>query len=169
MRRFLLALACALMMIAVATASAAEKISGESVVLVRETPAQLMADRIAPASVVVRSTYLPGGTVYEPGRDYVIDAPKGTIARTRDSRIPDFSTNILFGQKDFDHSRFPGYGNGKFFVYVDYQCERAPALTKLRDVSTLLAKTAHRLRSGQPVKLIAFGDSITAGGDASSV
>jgi len=75
---------------------------------------------------------------------------------------------MLFGKKDFDHSQFPGYGNGKFFVYVDYAHEQSLKLVAPRDASALLAKTAERLRSGKAVKLIAFGDSITVGGEASS-
>ena len=96
---------------------AAERITGESLVLVGETDGLLLAEKINPASVVVRSTYLPGGVTFELGRDYRIDAKAGTIARVAGSRIPDFSGNVLFGRKDFDHSQFPGYGNGKFFVY----------------------------------------------------
>jgi lysophospholipase L1-like esterase len=146
-----------------------EKMTGESLVLAGQSPGLLMTDRVDARSVVVRSTYLPGGTIYERGRDYHVDADAGTITRTAGSRIPDFSTNVLFGRKNFDHGQFPGYGNGKFFVYVDYASARPVTLTASRDASGPLARTATRLRAGQPVKVIAFGDSITAGGEASSV
>jgi len=140
----------------------------ESVVLAGTTPAKLLGTGLAPASVRVRSTYLPGGTSYEPGRDYLIDAAAGSIARTADSRIPDFSKNILFGKESFDHSKFPGYGNLPFTVYVKYAAAHVPRLTTPTDQSAALAKTRARLDAGGPFKLIAYGDSISAGGDASS-
>jgi lysophospholipase L1-like esterase len=143
--------------------------TGESLVLAGEKPGNLLGEGIDAKSVVVRSTYLPGGTIYQPGRDYHLDSTRGTIARTPGSRIPDFSINILFGKKDFDHSQFPGYGNGPFFVYVDCGFTPPLQLAMTRNVSGQLTKTAAKLRAGEPIKLIAFGDSITAGGEASSV
>jgi lysophospholipase L1-like esterase len=150
-------------------ANAAEQMKGESLVLAGEKPGQLLGRKMDPKSVVVRSTYLPGGTVYEPNRDYRFDADTDTIARTPGSRIPDFSTNNLYGQKDFDHSKFPGYGNTKFLVFVDYKYDEPLKLTTSVDATALLPKTIAKLNSKQPLKLIAFGDSITAGGEASSV
>jgi lysophospholipase L1-like esterase len=119
--------------------------------------------------VIVRSSYLPGtGTVYQANRDYVIDASAGTIARTVHSRIPDFASNILYGKKDFDQNQFPGYGNTKFFIYVDYAYTTPIRWAEPVDAAALLKKTAEKLRNGIPLKIIAFGDSITAGGEASS-
>jgi lysophospholipase L1-like esterase len=146
-----------------------QQMSGESLVLAGSTPGRLLADKVDRKSVVVRSTYLSAGaTTYEAGRDYTVDAKAGTIARTPHSRIPDFSTNVLFGKKDFNHSEFPGYGNGKFFVYVDYKTATPIKRAEPRDVSSMLAKTVAKLRDGQPLKIIAYGDSITAGGEAST-
>jgi lysophospholipase L1-like esterase len=100
----------------------------------------------------------------------VLDAKAGTLARTANSRIPDFSTNVLYGKKDFNHGQFPGYGNGKFFVFVDYAAKTVPDIRpEPVDVSALLPKTLEKLRDGKPLKIIAYGDSITAGGEASTV
>jgi lysophospholipase L1-like esterase len=158
------------MLALLARSAMAELMSGESLVLAGETPGALLGQKIDPKSVVVRSTYLSGagGTVFEADRDYRFDPETRTIARLSGSRIPDFATNVLFGKKDFDHGQFPGYGNTKFTVYVDYTCDAPLKLAEPRDVSSLLAKTVEKLQSGKPVKLIAFGDSITAGGEASS-
>jgi lysophospholipase L1-like esterase len=152
-------------------ADAAEQMKGESLVLAGETPARLFGESIDPESVVVRSTYREGsGTVYEAGRDYKLDPRSGTIARLPGSRIPDYSANMLFGKKDFNHGQFPGYGNTKFFVYVDYKFDGPPPkLTEPRDVAPLLPKTLAKLRTGAPLKVIAFGDSIAAGGETSAV
>jgi lysophospholipase L1-like esterase len=142
--------------------------SGESLVLAGTTPAKLLAPNLDPASVVVRSTSGPGGTMFEAGKDYVVDARAGTIARTADSRIPDFAKNMLYGKENFDHSQFPGYGNLPCTVYVDYTSNSLPKLTEPSDQAARLTKTRAKLEAGGPFKLIAFGDSIAAGGDASS-
>jgi lysophospholipase L1-like esterase len=169
MFRLSIAAAWVVFLIAGCTRPATQTIVGDSLVLAGESPGRLLATNVRPRSVIVRSTYEPGGTIYQPGRDYCLDPAAGSVARTPGSRIPDFSTNVLFGRKDFDHSQFPGYGNGKFFVYVDYVTRRPVKLTSPRDASTPLAKTAGRLRAGARVKVIAFGDSITDGGEASTV
>jgi len=169
MIRLWVAAACFVFLLVGCTRPATQKIVGDSLVLAKETPAFLLAGDLDRRSVVVRSTYEPGGTIYQPGRDYRVDATAGTIARMPGSRIPDFATNVLFGRKDFDHGQFPGYGNGKFFVYVDYETRRPVKLASPRDASATLAKTAAKLRGGDSVKVIAFGDSITAGGEASTV
>ncbi|HTL28448.1 MAG TPA: SGNH/GDSL hydrolase family protein [Tepidisphaeraceae bacterium] len=146
--------------------------TGESLVLAHEEPGKLLLRNVDSRSVVVRSTYLAGdpkSVKYAPGQDYVIDAEIGTIARTAHSRIPDFSKNVLYGKKDFDHGNYPGYGNLPFTIFVDYDAADAIELTTPTDASPQLPKTTEKLRSGKPLKIIAYGDSITAGGEASSV
>jgi lysophospholipase L1-like esterase len=147
-------------------------ILGESLVLVKTGPGKLCYDNLVEGAVSVRSTYEPGQTntvVYEAGRDYVVDCAAGTIARTADSRIPDFSTNMLYGQKGFDHNKFPEFGNGAFFVFVDYETRAFFPLCEKKDQSALLPKTVEKLRKGGSFKIVAYGDSITAGGDATSL
>ena len=93
----------------------------------------------------------------------------GQLRRAPGSRIPDFSTNILYGKEDFRHDQFPGFGNGPFFVYVDYahreKWGRPPVKAELG--AARLPQTRQKLQAGEPVRIVAFGDSITAGGDAS--
>ena len=146
-------------------------VSGESMVLPKQIPGMLCFDNVVPGSIVVRNTYLPnqpGTVIYEQGRDYVVNYTLGTIARAPASRIPDYSTNILYGVSNFDHSQYPGYGNTAFLVFVDYQTTNGRPFATPTDQSALLKKTGEKLRAGGPFKLIAFGDSITAGGEASS-
>lgn len=158
-----------------ATAQESSKVSkvvGESLVLVKTDPGKLCFDKLVGGSVSVRSTYesgQPNTVVYEAGKDYVVDLAAGTIARTADSRIPDFSTNMLYGQKEFDHNKFPGFGNTGFFVFVDYETSAGFPLSEKTDQTALLPKTVEKLSKGGPFKLIAYGDSITAGGDATSL
>jgi acyl-CoA thioesterase-1 len=151
-------------------AKAGVSVEGESLVLVGTTAGKLLYTDVDEGSVFVRSTYLPGGVTYEKGKDYTIDAKAGTIARTEGSRIPDFATNVLYGKEGFDHTQFPGYGNGKFFVFVDYESKAEPIrLAAKVNYADRLKKTEEKLRFGRALKIIAYGDSITAGGEASSV
>jgi hypothetical protein len=78
---------------------------GESLVLAGTEPAKLLGKDVDPASVVVRSTHLATGAkaktvVYEADKDYVVDGKAGTVARTKDSRIPDFEEEIGFRRED---------------------------------------------------------------------
>ncbi|MBP8130231.1 MAG: SGNH/GDSL hydrolase family protein [Candidatus Hydrogenedentes bacterium] len=150
----------------------AARMTGESLVLVKTEPGRLCYDALVEGAVTVRSTYEPGlahTVVYEPGIDYVVDYGAGTVARTPGSRIPDFSTNMLYGRQGFDHNQSPGFGNGGFFVFVDYETRAPFPLCAPTDQSALLPKTAEKLRNGGPFKIVAYGDSITAGGDATSL
>ncbi len=144
---------------------------GEPVVLAGETPAKLAFAPLLSKAVEVRSTYragLPQTVRYEAGRDYVLGA-SGQIRRIAGSRIPDFQTNVLYGKEDFRHDQCPGFGNGLFFVYVDYfHAERwVTPLARSEFGAARLPKTKRKLEAGEKVRIVAFGDSITAGGDAS--
>lgn len=145
-------------------------LTGESLVLARQEPGNLCFDQVVPGSVSVRNAYdakKPGVVVYEAGRDYVLDCAKGTLMRTANSRIPDYATNVLYGQKEFDHTKFPGYGNSPFFVYVDYATKHGRPLFCSSRQAEALKQTRARLQKGGAFKVIAFGDSITTGGEAS--
>ena len=142
---------------------------GESVVLAGETPARLAFTPLEAGGVKVRSTYLdnlPGTIQYEAGRDFIIDYPAATIQRTPQSRIPDFTTNMLYGRQDFDHSKFPGYGNGAYFVFVDYVARHKPTWPVQPPQANFLPRTRAKLEAGGKLVFVAFGDSITAGGEA---
>ena len=142
---------------------------GESVVFVGEEPAALAWRPVRGEPLRVRSTYLPlaPGVEYLPGRDYVVDYRKGTLRRTPQSRLPDFRINPLFGQENFDHSKFPGFGNHGYFAFVDYSFTRSATWPVQASQLAFLQRTRAKLAGGETVKLVAYGDSITAGGDAS--
>jgi lysophospholipase L1-like esterase len=146
-----------------------ERQIGESVVFIGEEPAMLAYPPVRGQPFSVRSTYIAGqGTIeYVDGRDFVVDYERGTLRRAPGSRLPDFRKNVLYGQQEFDHTKFPGFGNAGYFAFIDYSFSlgaRWPAqATQRRFLKATLAK----LKAGEPVKIVAFGDSITAGGDAS--
>ena len=144
---------------------------GESIVLAGEEPGTLAFAPLLSQSFKLRSTYreaLPQTIHYEPRRDYVVEGT-GQIRRTPGSRIPDFSTNMLYGKEDFSHDRFPGFGNLAFIAYAEYfHREKWKVPPPNHGLSAKrLPSTREKLRAGKSVRIIAFGDSITAGGDAS--
>src|ERR1017187_10271161 len=145
--------------------------TGESVVLVGEVPTRVAFAPLLSKPVVVRSTYregLPQTIHYEPGRDYLLEV-SDEFRRNPGSHIPDFRNNILYGKEDFRHDQFPGFGHGPFFVYVDYAHRQKWKLppAKIELSAARLPATQQKLRAGEKVKIVAFGDSITAGGNAS--
>jgi acyl-CoA thioesterase I len=102
-------------------------IEGESFVLAATTSSNFLYASIVKGSVRVRSTYLPsdsGSIVYKEGTDYTIDYRNGTIARTVNSRIPNYAKHTLFGKTDFDQNNFSSYSNIPYFIWVDYTTKK---------------------------------------------
>ena len=140
--------------------------TGESVVFIGEEPAALAHLPSRGRPIQVRTAYqpAPGAAEFVEGRDFVMDYANGTLRRTPHSTLPDFRKNILFGHEDFDHSKFPGFGNGGFFAFADYSFRKTAGWPSPQ---ANYVKAIHaRLAGGEAVKIVAFGDSITAGGDA---
>lgn len=174
-RRFSALLSLSVMLAALGSAGcrhrpddATAELVGESVVLVGDQPAALAFFPAAQKAVRVRSAYEPGPGVveYAAGVDYAVDFGAGTLRRLPGSRMPDFRTNSLFGQEEFDHSKFPGFGNGGFFAFVDYSYRPTNRWPVQASQVALLPRSAAKLKAGGDFKLVAYGDSITAGGDA---
>jgi acyl-CoA thioesterase I len=146
-------------------------VQGESLLLAKTGPSDLCFDRVVKGSLILRSSFAAdkeNRIVYVEGRDYTIDYAKGTVARTADSRIPDYSKHSLYGQKDFDHGKFADCSNQKWFVWVDYQSTNGRPWAQPNDQSKYLANVRKKLKAGGPFKIVSYGDSITAGGEAST-
>ena len=138
-------------------------------VFIGEDSAALAHAPLRGKPLTVRSTFLHDtNTVqYLEGTDFVVDYAAGTLHRTPGSRLPDFRKNVLFGREDFDHSQFPGFGNGGYFAFIDYAYSGSAPWPVQGPQSQYLRLTQAKLDGGKPLKIVAFGDSITAGGDAS--
>ncbi|NND05193.1 MAG: hypothetical protein HKN87_02335 [Saprospiraceae bacterium] len=150
---------------------AVNHIQGESLVLASSIPGKLCFDALVKGSVLMRSTYLSDDTthvVYQEGKDYTIDYPKGEISRTLHSTIPDYSLHPLFGKVNFDHTETPNYSNDPYFIWVDYTTENAYPLAKPNDQQKYLVNFRKRVESGTKTTIVSYGNSITAGGEASS-
>lgn len=147
------------------------KIEGESLVLAGIVPGKLCFDSLVEDSVIVRSTYLPDNIeskLYKEGVDYTIDYTKGEITRTMNSSIPDYSKNPLYGEKNFDDTKFTNYANHPYFIWVDYVTKNGEPLAKSNDQSEYLVRFREKLEAGESVTIVSYGNSITAGGEASS-
>ncbi len=105
--------------------------------------------------------------VYEENVDYVVDYERGAIARTENSRIPDFRENVLFGKKRFNHGLYSNYGNAKFTVYADYKTRETDDIFKYLPKPQKLKKSISKLKKDKKLRITVFGDSISTGCEAS--
>ncbi len=148
------------------------RVRGESLVFVKTQPANLCFDQIVPGSLVLRTTFSArkqGSVRYTEGVDFVVDYAAGTIRRTPKSTIPDWSTNCLYGQKDFDHSKFAGFSNHAWFVWADYVTTNGKPWAQPNDQTAVMAAVRKKLEAGGVFRIASYGDSITAGGEASEL
>jgi len=146
-------------------------IQGESLVLAATHPGRLCFDSLVKRTVIVRSTYqrqFNNSKIYIEGVDYIVDYEKGEIQRTIHSSIPDYSKHILYEKKDFDHTKFTDFSNHPYFIWVDYLTKNGERLAKPNDQSKYLVNFRKKLESGQALSIVSYGNSITAGGEASS-
>ncbi|WP_164716390.1 SGNH/GDSL hydrolase family protein [Paenibacillus whitsoniae] len=113
----------------------------------------------------------PDTISYTEGIDYVVDYDRGVIRRTKKSRIPDWSHHELYGQTAFDHAAFPNCSNRAFTVYGDYVYESDPLAESFVAPDSgnraRMERWLAKLRSGEESSIVVFGDSISAGGEAS--
>ena len=146
-------------------------IQGESLVLATTKPGRLCFDSLVKRSVIVRSTYQrynANSKIYLEGIDYTVDYDKGEIQRTFNSSIPDYAKHILYGKKDFDHTKFTDFSNHPYFIWVDYVTQNGERLAQPNDQSKYLVNFRKKLETGKPVTIVSYGNSITAGGEAST-
>ena len=143
-------------------------IHGESIVLDKVNPANLLFDKIISGSIVIRSNYdskIPNTIIYKEGEDYIIDYKKGTIRRTEKSRIPDYSKHSLYGNKNFDYTKVKTYSNQPFFIWADYQTKNNTNISKPVFYQKNIKNSLDKLNKNKPLKIIIFGDSISCGGE----
>jgi lysophospholipase L1-like esterase len=143
---------------------------GESLVFIGAEPSVLAFPPAPGRPFRLRSTYVPGPATidYVEGRDFSLDRADGTVRRLPGSRLPDFAGNPLHGQEAFDHTKFSGYGNTPYFAFADYTLAEPVRWPSQPAQRGQLRTTQAKLTSGGAVKIVAFGDSITAGGEATA-
>lgn len=148
------------------------QIHGESFVLASTSSANFLYTGIVRGSVEVRSNYNKsdsGTVVYTEGIDYTIDYTEGTIARTSQSRIPNYAKHVLFEKIDFDQNNFSNYSNSPYFIWVDYASKKRDILNNDKISTVFLTKFKTKLEKGEKVSIVSYGNSITAGIDLSNI
>ena len=141
-------------------------IEGESFVLANNASSNFLFASIIKGSVSVRSTYLrsdSGSVNYTEGIDFTIDYKKGTIARTENSRIPNYANHPLFEKINFNQYEVKNYSNNPYFIWVDYATNKNEILVDSMDQSQYLRAFKNKLERGVPVNIISYGNSIAAG------
>ncbi len=146
-------------------------IEGESFVLANTSTSNFLYTSIIKGSVKVRSTYLPsdsGSIAYQEGIDFIIDYKNGTIARTVNSRIPNYANHPLFEKINFDQNNFSNYSNNPYFIWVDYATRKKDLLVQATNQINYLAGLKNKLTLGSRINIVSSGNSIAAGGEATS-
>ncbi|WP_256758861.1 GDSL-type esterase/lipase family protein [Cohnella sp. WQ 127256] len=146
----------------------------ESFVFMREEALPLRYKPITEQPVALRNCSRsdhPERIDYVEGKDYIIDYEQGTIRRSEDSRIPDGALHPMYGVIGFDHNLYPDYSNQTYTVYVDYSTESETSGKSLTAVdieqSGLLNHVVGKLKAGEEIVYVVYGDSISTGGEAS--
>jgi hypothetical protein len=146
-------------------------IEGESFVLANTSTSNFLYTSIIKGSVKVRSTYLPsdsGSIAYQEGIDFIIDYKNGTIAKTVNSRIPNYANHPLFEKINFDQNNFSNYSNNPYFIWVDYATRKKDLLVQATNQINYLAGLKNKLTLGSRINIVSSGNSIAAGGEATS-
>lgn len=152
------------------------KQKSESLVMVRQRAESLRRKDIIRGSIKLRSKTIEmdeGNVNYLEDEDFIVDHKKGTIERTKNSRIPDWSNHVLFGKKNFNHTLYNDYSNKGYTIYADYDyksidddndCEIEGS--GYRNAIKIL-EFLEKLKKRKKVNFVIFGDSISCGCEAS--
>ncbi|MEV5025543.1 GDSL-type esterase/lipase family protein [Paenibacillus sp. LPE1-1-1.1] len=113
----------------------------------------------------------PEAIEYAEGSDFLVDYTNASIRRTIGSRIADWSLHPLYDIVGFDQTKYEDYSNTTYTVYAEYEYEPEDSIPDIRKVinglSTIMPRVASKLRAGEEVIFVVYGDSISAGGEAS--
>ncbi|MFS0726776.1 SGNH/GDSL hydrolase family protein [Paenibacillus sp. 1P07SE] len=123
-----------------------------------------------PAEYTIRClrSYEEPAVIYGEGVDYGIDRAAGTIRRLPGSAVPDWRGHPHYGLEGFDHRETSGYSNAPYTCILEYAEQPAAAVQPDPPAQLSLFTRLHaRLAAGEPVTYVAYGDSISAGYEAS--
>ena len=149
---------------------------GESLTMVRDENGVAKAPLLFDPIEILEVTDAKECVRYELGRDFVVEGRE--LILTENSSITAITPEEMYPTEWIKGQSFP-YPNGNllfregcFFhcrqISVTYTCRRGEwEGVKPTSVASLLPQTAKRLQNGEPMRVVAYGDSITFGANAS--
>jgi len=156
---------------------------GESVLFVKTDEGATVTGRLLFTPTKILAVKSSSGTVtYQAGKDYTVQPGSKTLALPAGSSIPVATEKQLtppLGTQPFSLRRRDGKGDILFApsheyadmqVVVTYEHKKSEwKLPPPRFATRELPRTLRKLKSGQPLNIVFFGDSITVGGNASKL
>ncbi|BBH23086.1 hypothetical protein Back11_44310 [Paenibacillus baekrokdamisoli] len=148
--------------------------TGEAVVMLKERSQSLRYRNVQRGSLKLYSRRLdqdgiPILSYFEEGLDYGVDWQEGTVWRTENSRIPDWSSHIFYGKNRFDQTGMSEFSNEPYTVYADYSyASLTPADNgKAGACAAILPACSARHEQREQISYVVYGDSISTGAEAS--
>jgi len=156
---------------------------GESVLFVKVEEGTPITGRLLFTPTKILAVKNSSGTItYQAGKDYTVQPGSRTLTLPAGSSIPVATEKQLtppLGSQPFSLRRRDGKGDILFApsheyadmqVVVTYEHKKSEwKLPPPRLATRELPRTLQKLKSGQPLNIIFFGDSITVGGNASKL
>lgn len=148
----------------------------ESAAMVENDNGEFEAPLLYNPIEILKVCDMSGKICYTEGTDWLIDG--NIIRRISGSSMPGFKKSELISEKPFSEGCFPftdgyiRYSEGSFFqehqIRVTYRCRRGEWKgCKPVFAGNKLKTTFSKLINGENLRIVAFGDSITAGANAS--
>lgn len=156
---------------------------GESVLFVKPDDGKPVTGRLLFTPGKILAVQNSSGTItYQPGKDYIFRSGSRTLTLPEGSSIPVATEKQLtppLGTQPFSLRRRDGKGDILFAptheyadmqVVVTYEHKKSEwKLPPPRFAARELPLTIRKLKSGKPLNITFFGDSITVGGNASKL
>jgi lysophospholipase L1-like esterase len=155
-----------------------ENVMREEPILFIRRPGELPAGHLlVPAEEIIKVSDASGGKVYEEGRDFCLSGGRRRVVLTENSRIPTLDAAELIRTPGDPHSHrgiraedpHLLYCEGSFFPDLQprftyrHNGWAGPAPTPN---AALLPLTHEKLKNKNPLRMVVFGDSISAGYNA---
>ncbi len=150
------------------------KVNQESVIFLERD--QYTARLLYPCKGIIKIESSDQKITYSEGKDYIVQGD--TIHLTKESSIPKITEEELYPEMYMEkgvfgciHGGYLRFGEGFFWhkqqVWVTYEAEEKNIAIPLPESSTRLSNTVQKIKKGEELRLVVYGDSISQGYNAS--
>ena len=146
----------------------------ESVLFIRDERGMAHAKLLHEAFEIIKAENVSGKRVWEEGRDFIVEGD--TVALTKDTTIPSFEYGFPRSEKPTSESNFKHINGGWFCHYPEGELQETQVFITYKikkrskiycpERSSRLQNVSRLMKSGSPIKLVVYGDSISAGRNA---